>query len=199
MRPMLHVVEDPPAVVLTSCEMAIAAGAMDGLRVVAADLPDAFVPRGAGISVIVSGTPGAFDSPEAVQHVVGREPMIMASERPTNGCVRSAYSQCLAPSIMAGPVVLDRPASSVRWIVSGTTRDSTGAALAGCRVVLLDASRLTQDSTMSVVDTMISANVPTGGFTFEVPGGGDFWIIAYLPGSPDRAGATLHPITPTNG
>lgn len=193
-RPMVAIVEDPPPPVLLSCELAIAAGACDGLDVIAADLSDTFRPRGVPTASLLPLTAGTITVMDNEAHVVGREPFTGYGERPTNNCVRVVGGECY--SVTKGPVVLDRPASSQRWVISGTTRDSAGTAIGGCRVVLIDASRMAPGLDSTVVDTLTSAAVPTGGFTFEVSGGGDYWIIAYLPGSPDRAGASLHPVTP---
>lgn len=85
--------------------------------------------------------------------------------------------------------------STVRYAVSGTTLDSAGTPLPGCRVIMIDVSRLAVGGAPVIGDEMSSG--VDGSFAIAVPSNGDYMIIAYLPGSPDRAGVTLHPLAPT--
>ena len=79
-----------------------------------------------------------------------------------------------------------------RYIITGTTRDSTGAALANCSVDVFNSS-----TNQLVAVTTSDAN---GLFTVTatVPPTA-FYLVAYLVGSPDVAGTTVNTITATPG
>jgi hypothetical protein len=68
--------------------------------------------------------------------------------------------------------------------ITGVTRDSTGAAIGNCAVNLYR----TWD------DTMISETTSdgSGNFTILAPSSGPYYMVAYLPGSPDVAGTTVN-------
>lgn len=85
--------------------------------------------------------------------------------------------------------------STTRWEVAGTTYDASNNPLPGCRVVLLDIGALAVGGT-PVIREQISDG--TGKFSISSPGNGNYQVIAYLPGTPDRAGITLHPVVPTH-
>jgi hypothetical protein len=79
-------------------------------------------------------------------------------------------------------------AASNRAIV-GVSRDSTGAALASCRVELFGTG-----SDQIIAETVSDAG---GNFTFGNPGTGPFYIVAYKTGSPDVAGTTVNTLFPS--
>lgn len=70
--------------------------------------------------------------------------------------------------------------------LTGVTRDSTGAILAGCRVTLNQGNVIVAEATSD----------GSGGFTFSNPGSGPFFIVAYKAGSPDVAGTTVNTLLP---
>lgn len=86
-----------------------------------------------------------------------------------------------------GPGPFDfKPAKGVGplLLITGTTRDSTGAALGTCDVKLIR----TRDN--AVVDELTSA--ADGSFTFQTPSPNEtYFLVAYLSGSPDVAGTSL--------
>jgi hypothetical protein len=73
-----------------------------------------------------------------------------------------------------------------RWYVTGVTRDSTGAALGNCRVLVFDYGRFAVGAAQSLVGETISDG--SGNYSVEVGEGGQFQVTAYLAGSPNRAG-----------
>jgi hypothetical protein len=97
------------------------------------------------------------------------------------------------PNTSAGfPSNFREPSSDfglANYIISGTTRDSTGAALGLCTVHLF---RTSDDSEISQVNS--TAN---GLFSVYVAAGVQYYIVAYLPGSPDVAGTTINTLTGT--
>ena len=69
--------------------------------------------------------------------------------------------------------------------ITGTTRDSTGAALANCDVKLVRA----RDN--AIVDEVTSG--ADGSFTFQTASPHEtYFLVAYLVGSPDVAGTTVN-------
>lgn len=78
-----------------------------------------------------------------------------------------------------GPVFNTRNAS-----LSGVTRDGSGNPLGSCTVHLFQALNDTQ------ISTTISDG--SGNFTFLPTASGPFYLVAYLPGSPDVAGTTVN-------
>lgn len=72
--------------------------------------------------------------------------------------------------------------------VKGVSRDGNGNALGGCTVKLYRTSN----------DAEIASQVSDAGgnFAFAVNNGyGPFYAVGYLPGSPDRSGATVNTLT----
>lgn len=71
--------------------------------------------------------------------------------------------------------------------LSGVTRDSVGAPLGNCRVHLFNSA-----------DVEIAETVSNGSGVFSFTtdkNSGTFYLVAYLPGSPDRAGTTANTLT----
>jgi len=86
-----------------------------------------------------------------------------------------------------GTVVYRSPGGFANFSLSGTTRDSSGAAIAGCEVDLCQGN--------VVVASLVSDG--SGNFTFLNPGSGPFFLVAYKVGSPDVAGTTVNTLYPT--
>lgn len=78
----------------------------------------------------------------------------------------------------------------VSWMLSGITKDSTGAVLGSCHV----------DLYYTNTDQFISDTVSdptTGVFSFLIgPNTGSFYLVAYKAGSPDVAGTTVNTLMP---
>lgn len=82
---------------------------------------------------------------------------------------------------------LPLPAPGVK--ISGTTKNSTGAAVGSCTVSLY---RTTDGK---LIDT-VTSDPSLGTYTFNAVGLGEsYFIVAYLPGSPDIAGTTVNTLT----
>ena len=81
------------------------------------------------------------------------------------------------------------PFSTSNTVVSGVTKNSSGAALAGCDVDLL-----VTGGDFVVARTTSDAS---GNYRFNNPGSGPFYIVAYKAGSPDVAGTTVNTLTAT--
>jgi len=84
------------------------------------------------------------------------------------------------PPPMAG-VMYETPSYLV---IQGTTKDETGAAAAGFTVYLM----AMRGGVPTLIETTISD--AGGGYSFTVGSGEQYWILSYLAGSPDKAGAT---------
>ena len=78
------------------------------------------------------------------------------------------------------------PLSTKNETISGVTRDSAGAALGACIVQLF---RTPSDSAAQEIISDASGN-----FSFDNPGSGPFYIVAYKAGAPDLAGTTVNTI-----
>jgi len=72
--------------------------------------------------------------------------------------------------------------------LTGVTRDSSGAVLGSCKVVLY-----------SSIDVVIASmySDASGNFSFRNPGTGPFYLVAYKTGSPDVAGTSVNTLLPT--
>ena len=75
------------------------------------------------------------------------------------------------------------------YTVSGTTRDSTGATLAGCTVDVIE--------TATGVRRARTVSDAAGAFSVAVTEGLQFRLDAYLAGSPDVAGTTVNTVVGT--
>lgn len=77
-----------------------------------------------------------------------------------------------------------RPFATTSTFIRGVTRDSTAAALPNCTV------KLFRTSDDSLADQSVSDG--SGNYSLRcLPGGGTFYVVAYLPGSPDVMGTGL--------
>jgi hypothetical protein len=83
--------------------------------------------------------------------------------------------------------------SSARWTLTGVTRDSTGAALGSCRVVVSETARIAVGQTPIVVETISDGS---GNYSVAVPLNTLYQVVAYKTGSPDVAGVSLQTLTP---
>lgn len=83
------------------------------------------------------------------------------------------------------PASLPLPTAS--FFITGTTKDSSGVALASC---LLDLYRTSDDASMS---RTISDG--SGAYSFSVGQGQRYYIVAYKAGGPDVAGTTVNTLT----
>lgn len=76
-----------------------------------------------------------------------------------------------------------------QWLITGVTKDSTGAALGGCTVTLFK----TIDNQPSAITTS-DAN---GVYSFSIDGNSQArFAVSYKAGSPDVAGTTVNTLVP---
>lgn len=80
-----------------------------------------------------------------------------------------------------------------RWQLVGVTRDSAGAALGNCDVIVFEVGRLAVNGAPVVART---ASDGSGNYTVEVPTNVAYQVMSYKAGAPDVAGVTLNTLTP---
>jgi hypothetical protein len=85
--------------------------------------------------------------------------------------------------------------SSVRWSLSGVTKDSAGSALGSCRVIAFETGRMGVDGVEATVGETISDG--SGNYSIAAATNVHHQLTAYKPGSPDVAGITRNDVTPT--
>lgn len=85
------------------------------------------------------------------------------------------------------------PQSTQRWVLSIITQDAAGSPIGGCRVIALNVGQMAVGQA-PIVDEEISDG--SGNATMNVPLNTDYMVIAYLPGSPDRAGVSVQTLSP---
>lgn len=78
------------------------------------------------------------------------------------------------------------------FFISGVTRDSTGAPLGYCTVRLFFTANDSVSGRSADVEAAQTTSDANGNFSFTVQPGVSYYIVAYLAGSPDVAGATLN-------
>lgn len=96
----------------------------------------------------------------------------------------AVFDDCRIPMI---------PTHSGRWQLAMQTQDANGAALGGCRVVVLDLGQIAVGLPAVVAEGVSDGS---GNATLIVPQNQDYMVVAYLSGSPDRAGVTVQTLTP---
>lgn len=88
------------------------------------------------------------------------------------------------PYMQSAPLVGQR-----RFIVTGTTTDRSGAALASCTV------RLYETASNNVMDTGVVSDA-SGVYVATSPSSTTCYAVAYKSGSPDVQGTTVNTLTP---
>lgn len=86
---------------------------------------------------------------------------------------------------------------TTRWFVTGITKDSTGATLGGCRVVLMQTDKILVNPDI-LANPIITETVSDGGgnYSIQVPKYIPYQVISYKSGSPDVAGITRNDVMP---
>lgn len=92
------------------------------------------------------------------------------------------------------PLLVRFEQANVLWAISGTTRDSTGAALGDCVISANDSGRGTVDAVQTEVGQTISDG--SGLYSLPVPMNTAYQLTAYKAGAPDVAGITRNDVTP---
>jgi hypothetical protein len=87
--------------------------------------------------------------------------------------------------------------SAVRWFVTGVTKDSTGAALGTCRVVLMQSNKIAvnTDQFANPVEAETTSDA-SGNYSIQVSNSEPVQLIAYKAGGPDVAGVTVNTVAP---
>ena len=92
-----------------------------------------------------------------------------------------------------GPLKPSMALLPVRWMVSGTTKNSNGTAIGSCEVGLF----------RTVGDVKVNATISditiVGAFSFSVGLSQSYYAVAYLAGSPDIAGTTVNTLVGVEG
>jgi hypothetical protein len=92
------------------------------------------------------------------------------------------------PAFGPGGLTEQNPAvAQANYLIAGTSKDSTGAALPSCVTKLFRSS----DS----LYTAQSLSDGSGNFRFYVVAGVQYYLVAYKAGSPDVAGTTVNTLT----
>lgn len=137
----------------------------------------------------------------------GYAPMIGGQPVPRSDVLRDPYAGTMiaANAVIATPCGAIYPmerggillplqnAGSQRWAVSGVTRDNAGAALGNCRVIVMDVGQQFVGGPTIVGETVSDGG---GNYSVSVPLNTAYQAIAYRPGSPDVAGATVNTVIP---
>jgi hypothetical protein len=110
---------------------------------------------------------------------------------PRGGRLRAQWTVYqTAPWTVNPPIV--QAGDSKSYVITGTTYDRLGTTpVAGCRVLALSIDRLRKGSRDTVVDDTVSDG--SGNYSLTVTGRA-VQILAYLPGTPDRAGVSRNDI-----
>ena len=102
----------------------------------------------------------------------------------------------LAPTVFIRNVQLE--GDTGRFVIAGVTRDSAGAALGSCRVVVMRSDRIAINQDIQanpiVADTMSDGS---GNYSVQVGANVPHQLTAYKAGSPDVAGITRSDVRPT--
>ena len=101
-----------------------------------------------------------------------------------------------APEIVGGM----QSGSNVRFVITGVTKDSTGAAIASCTVYLFRVYQITSPNNPdpnSDPVLAVTTSDGSGNYSIETNGRGTFQLTAYKPGSPDLAGITVNTVMPS--
>ncbi len=85
-------------------------------------------------------------------------------------------------------VGFDKVMGRLNMVLSGTSRDNTGAALGNCRVMIFG----TGDKRF-ILETQSDGS---GNWSVSMLVGGPFFLVEYLAGSPDRAGTSVNTLVP---
>lgn len=89
------------------------------------------------------------------------------------------------PALLLGRL----PLPTTRLLISGVTKDDTGAASGGFTVYLFNMT----SGVPILADSTVSDG--SGNYTFSVGPGMRYWAVDYKAGTPDKAGATVNTLT----
>ena len=153
-------------------------------------------------SALPAGTmiPGSEPEPSRVVQGTGGESA--KATQPRTEILNSGlakYAVAPVPSVDFGRrLTLDTfRESAVRWFVSGVTKDSAGAALGTCRVVLMQANKIAvnADANANPVRAETTSD-GSGNYSIQVSSSEPVQLIAYKAGGPDVAGVTVNTVAP---
>ena len=84
--------------------------------------------------------------------------------------------------------------TTVTFTLVGVSRDSTGATLGACRVIVMEVGRQQIDGAPIVAETVSDGS---GNYSVVVPMNTAYQVLAYKAGAPDVFGTTVNTLTPT--
>lgn len=87
-----------------------------------------------------------------------------------------------------------------RWLLTGVTKDSTGAVLGACRVLALKTDKIKCDASAyanPIEDDTVSD--ASGNYLMSVKTNEAYQVLAYKPGGTDVAGVTVNTLGPVQG
>lgn len=166
--------------------------------------------------------PYIWDAPEVIPGELNWNPMMTAYPVPPREILRSQMQGTMiavqavicTPAgkilpIQHGQHLMDMFAESAqRWLMAGVTKDSGGAALGDCRVIVHNTGQLgvnlqaqpddeaplpPNPGDPEVAETMSDGS---GNYAVEVPQNTAYQLTAYKKGSPDVAGITRDDVVP---
>ena len=135
------------------------------------------------ISMGARGLPGILAIPGRV-FVRGEGGMAVALSVPRR---RVALGEGGMYSGAPGVIFRSPKFSTTNAIITGITKDSTGATLGSCVVQLF--------RTVDDVFMLESVSDGAGAYTLTAIGSGPFYIVAYKAGAPDAAGTTVNTLS----
>lgn len=157
---------------------------------------------GRGIPALPTMPWDDLDRPPAINFGRYGRPPIAASTLPVNfalaalqvpvipltAVLQPPYPSPYSEQLREPAVVHPLPPPILRYVISGVTRDSTGAVLANCDVHLVEsATDIERDQTTSDANGQYSFTTARVGTTY--------YVVAYKAGSPDVTGATVNTLT----
>lgn len=147
---------------------------------------------------------GAFEAvTDMLSMAVGPlNPLTMPIPNPAivaSGLVKNITAPVIPPSF-GGHFMENFVDSTQKFLLSGVTRNSSGVAIGGCRVVVLETGKIVANNDPYANPYAgETTSDGSGNFSIQVSDQGPYQMIAYLPGSPDIAGITLNSLTPAMG
>lgn len=137
--------------------------------------------------------PGVRFEDDIDHHLIARvkfSPDVVAG--PLNPQLTSVVNPAAPTNVNGTPIsdrrVFDRVCAQVNKTLSGVSKDSTGAALGNCTVMIFR----TEDRSL-VAETISDAS---GNWSVPMLKGGPFFAVEYKSGSPDVAGTSVNTLVP---
>lgn len=143
--------------------------------------------------VLVAGEQVAVMQPDGVLPLASLQSQDNGGQVRNNAWI-STPCGALVPILLGRHLMNDFVGGSTLWVITGVTRNSSGVALAACRVVALEIGRVQSNGAPVVAETISDGS---GNYSLSVPLNTAYWLVAYKSGSPDVGGVSLATVTPT--